>query len=70
MKKRALQITIVRNKKDQPPSTTEAEITLEGKAELISHYIDKYAAKVGKAVIAYVVADTLRKVIVAQAINK
>jgi hypothetical protein len=67
--KRRIEVRFVKDTKSDSTESTD-DVTLEGKAAIISHHIEKAFGKVGKAVVGYVVADTLRQVIVAQAAKK
>lgn len=69
MQKRALEMRVVKRDKRKDIVTHEAEITLEGKADIVSYHVQKILAKIGTGVIVYVLADTARKVILAKAVN-
>jgi hypothetical protein len=69
--KRTIEVRIVKKKDKQTTAESDTEdITLEGKAAIVGHYLDKGVRQIGKVMVSYVFVDTLRQVIVAQATKK
>jgi len=64
---RSIQMRIVKTKKETKYEDLPADIRLEDAATIVSHHFDKAVRKVGQAIITYVIVDTIRQVIVAQA---
>lgn len=65
---RTLHVKLVKTKKETPVTSVQ-EISLEGKVAIIGHYAERAVKKAGQAIVAYVVVDTLRQVIVAKALK-
>lgn len=63
---RALQVKMVKTEKETTTQPNPEDV-LEKKLAVISRSFENMALKVGKAVIAYVVADTVRQILVAKA---
>ena len=64
-KNRRIEMKVVNTKKD--PSITTREIPFEVKAVIISDVLHRVVYQIGKAVIAYVTIDTVRKVLIEKA---
>jgi len=68
MRNRALQVRMV---KTDPETTPEPEVTLEKKFDIIASHIavtsDNLIKRIGLLAIGYVIVDTARQVLVAQA---
>lgn len=62
LRKRAMQVSLVKKPKDAPQEPDVKSIDFEGKTAIISHTVERMLTKVGIAVCAYVVLDTIRKV--------
>lgn len=67
MRKRTIQVKMVKTPKDDDTSPDETDETLEGKAAIIGYYAQRIVATIGKSAVAYVVVDTLREVVIARA---
>jgi hypothetical protein len=67
MFKRALEVKVVKTKKGETPAADKTDCTYEGKVAIVGHYLDGAIKKIGFGIIAYVVADTFRQVLVAHA---
>jgi hypothetical protein len=67
MFKRHIQVKLV--KTSGGLTQTNQDVSLEGKVAIIGHYATGVIQTVGKALIAYVVVDTLRQVLVAKALK-
>jgi len=67
MRNRALQLRFVKTNQSDAAVSDETDSTFEGKVAIIGHFVEKGFKNIGMAVCAYVVADTLRQVIVAKA---
>ena len=70
MLNRRLQIDVVKKDNQQDAYSTKPDVDLERKVKIISHAIENGIVKVGIAVAAYVVLDTLRRVSVEVARKK
>jgi len=66
---RALQVKLVKSKKEQA-QLTPPDISLEQKANIIGYYAERIAMKAGAVALSYVVVDTIRQVVVARALKK
>jgi hypothetical protein len=68
--RRTLQLRVVKTNKNDTQEISDLDIlSFEGRTAIISKYFERVATIIGKGVITYVVADTLRQVIIAQ-VNK
>lgn len=64
---RALQLRLVKTKNaDAPPQNGHVDVTLEGKTAIIGHTVEVIVDKIAHAAVAYVLADTIRKVVIAR----
>jgi len=59
---RRLQVDVVRAKKAQVTNSDIPEVTFEDKTEIVVKVVERCIRKIGIAVAAYVVLDTLRKI--------
>lgn len=64
---RTLQVRVV--KENESTRFVDLEVPLERKVALISRYAETGIRKIGQAIVAYVIVDTLRQVIVAKALK-
>lgn len=64
---RALQVKVIKSKKEEPLTPTQTDVSFETKVAVLGYYVEKAVAKVGTAAITYVVLDTVRQVMVAKA---
>lgn len=64
---RELQMKVVKTNKKQDTPADTTDVTIEGKVAIVTYTIDRVFRKIGIAVCAYVVLDTLRQVLVASA---
>lgn len=64
-KNRKVEIKVVNTKKN--PTEPLQEVTFETKARVISAAVHHVVYQIGKAMIAYVAVDTIRKVMIEQA---
>lgn len=67
LKKRALQVNLVKKPKDASQEPDVKSIDFEGKTDIVERAVEKMIKKVGFAVCAYVVLDTIRKVAIEKA---
>lgn len=63
---RALQVKVVKNDKHDP-ATQDVEMAFEDKVDLIDEVVERTLRRIGVAVVTYVAADTVRKILVAKA---
>jgi len=61
---RKLQVDVVKAKKAQNAASELPEISFEDKTEIVVKVVERCIKKIGIAVAAYVVLDTLRKIAV------
>ena len=62
-----MQVRFVKNKKHEETPASTKETTVEGIAAIAGYTIDRGIKKIGMFCIGYVVLDTVRQVLVAQA---
>jgi hypothetical protein len=67
MLNRTLQVKLLKTSKEDLAQPTQTSTTYEAKVAVIGNLFERIAAKVGSAVIVYVVVDTVRKVLIAKA---
>ncbi len=66
MRKRVLQVKMVKNEKEEPTSPDDPD-NFYKKAAFIGDYLENAFGSIGKAVLIYIAADTVRQVMVAKA---
>ena len=64
---RALQVKMVKNDKAVAASPNRPDHNFEGKVAIIGSHLGKCVDKAGRALIAYVVVDTIRQVLITKA---
>lgn len=67
---RALQVKMIKTKKVNTEATDPPDVLLEDAVTIIGYHIERGIKKIGEAVIAYVVVDTIRKVLIAKATHR
>lgn len=64
---RTIQVRVVKTKEEAPRTASSSDTSFEGKTAIIAHTFDRTLEKLANAVVAYVVVDTVRKVLIARA---
>lgn len=64
---RALQVKVIKSNKKDEPQADQTDATYEGKVAIVGHFVERAIKRIGITVITYVVVDTIRQVMVAQA---
>lgn len=69
LRKRALQVQVVKPDKTKTPETSEDDITFEQKTEFVLRKLESVGAKMFLGFCAYIVLDTHRQVAIAKAMR-
>jgi hypothetical protein len=64
---RTLQVKMVKSNKEEPTTLPQSNLDLEEAGAIVSHYFGRAFEKIVVSVIAYVVVDTIRQVMIARA---